>query len=291
MNLHEMLPRPDRAWEGWFFIAVGRRGTTVRFAKWHLFRASGRGHPIAAVEGLRGPAELCTFVGTAERVLHQPEPLGWGEIDARPGALALAVGDRFHMSGGDGVTLRAPGAELSCRPRDRLEWARWPFLHYVGFPGPLAGRLTAFGAEHRLEGTAIVEHAWGSSLPFDPLRVRAPWQWDVLCFDDEPDAPLLAALSIALPFGRRAVRVRGRLPGGARAEFTRHRVDYLDGVRRWRGRMHGPAGELDYEAVAATPAAEAFPGGAFLGFDFAGRWRRGGQVRAISGSGFAEHRP
>ena len=22
MNLDEMLPRPDRSWEGWFFIAV-----------------------------------------------------------------------------------------------------------------------------------------------------------------------------------------------------------------------------------------------------------------------------
>ncbi|HTM19543.1 MAG TPA: hypothetical protein VL172_03515 [Kofleriaceae bacterium] len=306
MNLAELEPRmPGPSWEGWFFIAIGRRGNAVRFAKWHLFRAGpGRGHPIAAFEGLRGPAELCTFVGSADRVIHHCEAIAPEAIEARRGALAVVVPGRLRLhADGDRVRLRfddpAAGlaADLGCRPRDRLEWARWGgLLNYVGFPGGLDGRLTALGGDHVLSGIAMAEHAWGGNLPIDPQRLRVPWTWDVLAFDGDGDGepPVAAALAVALPGTRRAVRMRGTLPGGAPARFDRHRVDYtaIDGdtPRQWRGRMSGPAGELDYQATAATPAAGAFPDGAFLGFDFTGRWRGPAGERLVSGAGFAEHR-
>ncbi len=304
LSLRQLLPRmPGASWEGWFFIAIGRRGQTIRFAKWHLFRGgSARLHPIAAAEGLRGPGELCSFAGTASQVLHLPMPVEPDDITADRHVLSLTVPGRLRLAGdGAGVRLRVDdpaglSAEVTCRPGgDRLEWARWGgLLSYVGFPGPIEGRLRGFGGDHPLVGQGIVEHAWGASLPFDPLRVRVPWQWDVLASEQE-DEPLLAALAIQLP-RRPLVRVRGRLPGGATARFDRHAVTYLEvgdacAPRRWLGRMSGPAGELDYEAQAATPAVPAFAGGAFLGFDFTARWRPAGSgERRLEGSGFAEHR-
>jgi hypothetical protein len=303
MNLDELLPRTRApAWDGWFFIAIGRRGAAVRFAKWHLFRARAGGHPIAAFEGLRGPGELGWFIGTAERVLHQAQPIAPEAIAAPGGTLSIDLPGRLRLAGDHtAVRLRfddaAAGlaADLGCRPRDRLQWARWPgLLSYVGFPGPLDGRLTAFGRDHVLSGVAMVEHAWGAMLPFDPQRLRVPWQWDVLVFDGDGEPPVLAALTIALPGIRPPMRARGQLPGGVPARFDRHRVDYLaidgDTPRRWRGRMSGPSGELDYEAAATTPAAPAFPDGAFLGFEFTGRWRTAGADQPIAGTGFAEHR-
>jgi len=302
-----MLPRlPGAGWEGWFFIAVPRPGAAIRFAKWHLFRIGGGRfrHPIAAVEGLRGPAEIAAFVGTADRVLHRPVSLDPNTITADRERLAVSAPERIRLAGGDGaVTLEFhdPAASLSatlaCRPGGRLAWAAWPpALSYLGFPGALSGTLTAFGSDHQLDGIAIAEHAWGGSLPFDPLRVAVPWQWDVLTFDHDGGTAVVAALSIEVPWLGPAVRVRGLLPGADPPRFARQQLDYLEvgddpaAPRRWRGRLRGPSGELDYEAVASTPAAPAFAGGAFLGFDFVGTWRRGGQLRPLQGCGFAEHR-
>ena len=39
--MNDLLPRmPGAGWEGWFCIAIPRRGSPVRFTKTHLFRAS-----------------------------------------------------------------------------------------------------------------------------------------------------------------------------------------------------------------------------------------------------------
>ena len=45
---------PHSPWEGWFIIAVPKKGSPVRWAKAHLFHSQPRRgfHPLSAVEGL-----------------------------------------------------------------------------------------------------------------------------------------------------------------------------------------------------------------------------------------------
>src|SRR5688500_4235912 len=123
MNLDELLPRqPGPTWEGWFFIAIPRRGGAVRFAKWHLYRATGGVHPIARVEGLRGPAELCLFIGGADRVIDMAHPLAPTAIVAESGRLAVSGGGWRMAADGGGVRMqfedRAAGlaADIGCTP-------------------------------------------------------------------------------------------------------------------------------------------------------------------------------
>src|SRR5262249_24633314 len=113
---------------------------------------------------------------------------------------------------------------------------------------------------HDLSGIALVEHAWGALVPFDPMRfVRGPWHWDVLAFDDGARS-IAAALWVSLPgFPLRGVRANGRLP--AVDEPVRAvRIERGAEVKKWRATIAAGDAELTYDAVTTTELARAAPG-------------------------------
>jgi hypothetical protein len=315
----DLRPRlPSSAWEGWFVIAIGARGTAVRWAKTHVFRSvrmPGR-HPIAALEGLRAtPGEIVSWIATADAVEVERATLDGAAAAgcardpftlALPGALSLAPGTapgtwRFVRD-----TLEAPGAgagaaaaiDLTLAGRDQVEWLRLPrVLTYSGVHCAARGTVRAAGTSHDFAGLGVLEHAWGGTLPFDPQRlVRGPWHWDVLHLNDDAEKPgagaAVAALWLTIPLlGVRGVRAAGRLPGTPFRPLQPVSLEPLardaNGVpRSWVGRLRDAHAGADiiYEARASTPVAAAAPGVFFQGFDF--ELTRAGRRHA--GSGFCE---
>ncbi|MBI3184556.1 MAG: hypothetical protein HYZ28_20670 [Myxococcales bacterium] len=319
-------PRPEAAWEGWFFIFVGGGGR-VRWAKSHLFlsRPIPGWHPISAVEGLVAPGEAVALIaeeGAVHRARFELDrrevqssreapsspagPIGPSEVEGRAeferSPLSVAAPERFRLSEEPSRLLASAGGErcgfevelLGCEP---VKWiGLGGLLSYGGAFGAARGAFGIGGESVASSGLGMVEHAFGGRVPFDPAR-RAPerWHWDVLVF--EGDTAALMVLSIRLPvLGWRVIRSRGRLPE-AEAASPSGAVEYLELAsegaatypRRWRGTVNSRRGALRYEARAATPIAPVAPGGGFLGFDFEAGWTaRGGRERALKGRGFCE---
>jgi hypothetical protein len=304
------LPRLPRAsWEGWFLIAIPRRPGPVRWTKTHLFRSRGgrRRAPLAAVEGLGRERELACWVGTSSGVScfrHEPEP---GELSADAGCFSLTVPGRLRFAGEPdrlAFSWREPdGAALDYElgRRTRVDWARaGDLLGYFGLLSTLRGRVRDAGARHEIGGLGVAEHAWGASVPL-PRRalLGGHWHWDVLAFErtrggDLPDGSALAALACDVPLlGQRCLGAGGAVEALPGERFGAFRVEVpgrrgRQAPRRWIGKLRGTAGELTYEAAASTPAAEPFPRGAFLGFDFEASYRTDGRRVTLHGSGFSE---
>jgi hypothetical protein len=306
----ELLPRLGRrGWEGWFVITIGEPGAEVRWTKTHLFRSKRRPgtHPIAALEGLTTPAELVTYVATADRIYETRCELAPEAIEPDRESFSIVVADElridglpptFHMM--RKVDEAEIAIDLDLTIRDRIDWARWsPIVQYFGLHSRVAGSLTLSGEVKDLAGLGVLEHAWGINLPFDPNHgVREAWHWDVLSFDE--DAPCgAAALSLPLPlFGNRGVRAAGRIPGQSFGRLRGFRVEYLafdtsahpasghvvTYPTRWIASLHDRNTLLSYEARATTPLAHAAPDGGFLGFAFDADYRG----RRLAGTGFTE---
>lgn len=277
----EFSPRARAGWEGWFAIGIGDASCDVLWTKTHAFRSDAREgmRPLAAVEGLEARGEIVTWVATRERV-----------IESRTAVDPSSVADRLRIEGAlPQAHVRRSGdatLELDVDFRDRMEWAQFPrILRYFGACGRALGSIAIGGATHDLSGVAIVEHAWGALVPFDPMRfVRGPWHWDVLAFDDDTRT-VAAALWVSLPgYPLRGVRAAGKLPGLDDAPRA-VRVERDDDVRRWRASIAAGGAELAYEAIATTDLARAAPGGGFVGFDFEGTLRS----QRVRGRGFCEH--
>lgn len=309
----EMSPQlPAAAWEGWFFIAVPRAGSQVRWAKTHLYRRKpGRFlRALGEFGGLTAEAELLTLVATGEEVLAFRRTLKPEALSGASTGFALTIDEELQWSG-DGrrfIIERSSGdLELRwvARARDRLGWIRNRLrLNCVGLHSDLSGFISAGPVAAKLEGLAIQEHAWGGRVPFPPRwLVTGRWHRDVLSFDriGESQAPghtALAALWMEIPFsGGRGVRLMGRVPGEEFARFESFDLEVLKDGRlpggqaplQWRGRLSGERGVLEYEASADTPVAPEAPGGGFRGFAFEGSWSpKGGLTVAVGGRGFCE---
>ena len=300
----DFLPRwPRSAWEGFFVIAIPRRGCPVRWLKTHLFRSRARRgfHPIAAVEGLTAKGELWGTAAFGDRLVEgraafEPEALRVGAT-----GLALELPGRARLweeAGQVALWWRDEAsqleASLTLEPREVVQWARLPpALRYLGVHARLKGALKVGKVSHDLSGLGVVEHAFGALVPFDPARFPlGRWHWDVLSFEDDDGA--LATLTVNAPLlGMRGLRAGGQVPGVMVAPISAAGVEYLevehDHPKRWLGRARGSTGELVYEAVASTPLARAAPGGGFLGFNFEATFTAAGaRPRHFAGRGFCE---
>jgi hypothetical protein len=302
-TLADLRPRMPRAgWEGWFVITVGGAAARVRWTKTHVFRKSGRPglRALAAVEGLDAPGEVVSFVATGDRVHRfdrrfEPGDLGFGstgwpmilEGTDRPELDWRASEERMpfrRTSGAPGLDLLV---EIERHANDRIRWIRLPpLLTYVSRLAQATGSCAIEGQTQAIEGLALVEHAFGSLVHFDPMRlIRGPWQWDVLSFGDGCG---IAALAITVPaIGLRGVRAAGRIPGESFRSFSGFALETArtGAPQSWRGCMRDRRGGLlSYEAIAKTPIAEASPGVGFMGFEFEATYAK----RKLSGTGFTE---
>jgi hypothetical protein len=193
-----------------------------------------------------------------------------------------------------GVTTFNLCADIDLFPDERISWIRLPWIiSYVTWLGRVSGSVSLPGsADHqRLEGLALVEHAFGRDVLFDPMRlVSGPWHWDVLRFDGEIG---LALLALTIPgLGFRGVRSGGRVPGAPFQSFRKVQLEGAGGAlpSAWRGRLRDrQGGELTYEAAANTSVADAAPGVGFVGFEWEASYlRRGAPPARLHGHGFAE---
>ncbi len=274
---------PPAAWEAWFLIGIFHEGP-IRWCKVQLFSGGRRPgwHSLAAIEGMDGAGERLIVIGRDDGITIDRRPVE--RVDADTRGWDVRAADVTWRGDLENNTLASDVLSATTRARDVLWWARIPrvFSYFSAF-GETALQL---GSE-QLRGHALLEHARGSDVPFDPTRFApSRWHWDVLAFDDGSTCAGLsiAAGPIALP-----LRSGGRTPGKAFSTGPGLRVD-VDAwserggrkvPQRWRARM----GDVEYVAMASTDVAPVVPRGGFLGFTFEGR----ASGRPVAGQGFCEY--
>jgi hypothetical protein len=268
----------------------------LRFFKHTLFSGGPPGrHCLSAVEALDGSPRATTLLGFSDRIERHEASFSRSDlsIDATgygaraPGVVASGALPEVKLA------LEAPRVNAEAHAREHLVWVRVPrvLTYWTAF-----GELRFEGPMGPGAGLGLVEHAFGTAIPFDLGRVRTGWQWDVLRIDQGG-----FAAGLAVDVGRRLVGLRGALQVGddalerSSSLALSWREDCRDAARvaplRWDGAFRARAGLLRYEARKATPVAPEVPDGGFLGFEFEGRWQpRLGSEVAVSGTGFTEYR-
>jgi hypothetical protein len=252
-------------------------------------------HCVSSVEALDGDPQSTTLLGFSDRIERRETSFRRDELSiAQEGFGARAPGT--VVSGTfPNVTLavEAPRMTSETETREHLLWVRIPrvLTYWTSF-----GALRFAGSTGIISGLGLVEHAYGTAIPFDLGRVRLGWQWDVLRFDEGGFA---AGLAVEIAGHLRGLRGTVRLGDASRRRTSSIALSWGEPDEeagrvvplRWEGIFRTRDGVLTYEARKATPLAPEVPDGGFFGFSFEGQWRpRAGLDRAVSGTGFTEYR-
>lgn len=276
---------PPTAWEAYLLIAIFPAGARLRWCKVHVFvgRARPGRHALSALEALDGPGETLVLVADEARVQRWHHAVDAASCTRSASSWSVrAPGLAWDGFPASRLTLDTPRVTVEATVRDVGWWTRVPRVlsYFTGF-----GPLTWTDAEGTLQGLGLVEHAWGTDVPFDIGRLAPPrWQWDVLSMGDGCALGALTIGGVGLrTMGRAALDEPFTTGWRVRIRPTARDKGLLSG---WSGTLMTRAGTLRYEARATTPLAPVVPGGGFVGTMWEGTWNG----RAVAGTGFTELR-